>query len=439
MSRRVDAHWRPLVRDFLMDNFVKKTPKPKVINEQSPLGAERVSRARLINQLSKEPTLEDVIALFKVVREEEGVKAEVQQLQFTKKFPLHDYKLVQLPKEILGSVKSGDKLVFRGEREDEVVLCTPSSTYSVKEVETSNSLLVLPSLKTKTDVESAGEKFLTITPINTISHHYLELQKIPCVSIRRLRDLLQLNRLPWDWPVNDSLNDTYSMETLLNHVQMSEGELLQALNDMPVVNHNGKLRWLSNDLQDRFFNLIVEAFDDLNVPSINITHLTASALRDFLPENITHDIIDWFLKKMCIKTDQGDYNLNPEPFVRARAAQLLRAAAKFEMCTFEKLLDEMLPVGIKMEPYHLRGVCVYSENVRGKFISYLNVEDLPENPRARLDLLFSMQKLWTLDEISPFLSDICANAKDMEVLMFGMCRSLYREDGTRCFCSLRPV
>ncbi|KAK6024781.1 hypothetical protein OSTOST_09346 [Ostertagia ostertagi] len=201
----------------------------------------------------------------------------------------------------------------------------------------------------------------------------------------------------------------------------------------------GRMRWLSNDLLDNFLNLIVEAFDDLNVPSINITRLTAVNLRAFLPENVTDAIIDWFLRKMCTKTEEGDYNVNPEPFVRARAAQLLRAVAKLEMQTFEKLLDEMLPVGIKMEPSHLLGISVHSENVRGKFISYLSAEDLPENPRARLDVLFSMQKLWTLEEISPFLSDICANPKDMEVLMYGMCRSLYREDGTRCFCSLRPV
>ncbi|PIO57799.1 hypothetical protein TELCIR_20781, partial [Teladorsagia circumcincta] len=163
--------------------------------------------------------------------------AEVQQLQFTEKFPLHDYKLVQLPKEVLNVVKSGDKLVFRGDRQDEVVLCTDSSSFFVKEVETSNSLLIVPTLKTETDVGDTGAKFLTIAPINTLSQHYLELQKIPCVSIHKLRDLLQLNRLPWDWTSNDSPNDTYSMEMLLDHVQMSEGELLRELDEIPVVEH----------------------------------------------------------------------------------------------------------------------------------------------------------------------------------------------------------
>ncbi|PIO64632.1 hypothetical protein TELCIR_13733 [Teladorsagia circumcincta] len=229
----------PALYSCVMDNFVKKTPKPRDdLNERSPFAAERNAR-RIVNQVSKAPTLEDVTALLKVVREEEGVKAEVQQLQFTEKFPLHDYKLVQLPKEVLNVVKSGDKLVFRGDRQDEVVLCTDSSSYFVKEVETSNSLLIVPTLKTEKDVGDVGAKFLTIAPINTLSQHYLELQKIPCVSIHKLRDLLQLNRLPWDWLSNDSPNDTYSMEMLLDHVQMSGGELLRELDEMPVVEHDG--------------------------------------------------------------------------------------------------------------------------------------------------------------------------------------------------------
>lgn len=66
-----------------------------------------------------------------------------------------------------------------------------------------------------------------------------------------------------------------------------------------------------------------------------------------------------------------DYNVNPDPFVRARAAQLLRAVARFEMKTFEKLLDEMLPVGIQME-YVFQLGCrnIYAKNVIFVFLPF---------------------------------------------------------------------
>lgn len=332
---------------------MKRMPREGDSDELSPFATERQARRIVKKEEYKVPTLDDITTLLKVVREESNVKAEVQQMQFTEKFPLHDYRLMLLPKEISHCIDKGDKLVFRGDSQDEVVLCTASSSYFVKEVETSNALLIMPTLKVEGELTEAGEKFLTITPINGLAQHYLELHKIPCVSLYRLRDLLHQNRLPWDWMEKDSPTDTYSMEMLLDHVQMSEEELTRALAEMPVVEHNGRLRWLSNELQDKFLNLIVEAFDDLDVPSINITHLTFSALRSFLPEHITDAIIQWFLTKMCTKMEEGDYNVNPDPFVRARAAQLLRAVARFEMKTFEKLLDEMLPVGIQMESSHL--------------------------------------------------------------------------------------
>ncbi|VDL72987.1 unnamed protein product [Nippostrongylus brasiliensis] len=384
-----------------MELFVKRTPKPKTDSSPTAFATERQAR-KIVSEGYKVPTLDDVTTLLKVVREEGNVKAEVQRLQFTQKFPLHDYKLVMLPKELLNSINAGDKLVFRGLRQDEVVLCTPSSSYAVKEVESSNSMLIMPTLKVESEVKDEGEKFLSVAPINSIAFQYLELQKIPCVSLYRLRELLHQNTLNWDWMENDSQEETYSADMLLDHVQMSEEELKRALANMPVVEHNGRLRWLSYDMTDKFLNMIVEAFDDINLPSVNITHLTAAALRAFLPENVTDAVIEWFLAKMCTKTESGDYNVNPEPFVRIRAAQLLRAFSKLEMSTFEKLLDEMLPVGIQME----------------------------------LDVMFSMQKLWTIEEISPFLSDICVDERAIDIMLCGIlcCMFTYSLDNrVSCF------
>lgn len=40
-----------------------------------------------------------------------------------------------------------NRVVFRGAREDKAVLCTDDKTFEVKEAETSNSLLLIPTLK----------------------------------------------------------------------------------------------------------------------------------------------------------------------------------------------------------------------------------------------------------------------------------------------------
>lgn len=50
-----------------------------------------------------------------------------------------------------------NRVVFRGSREDKAVLCTDDKTFEVKEAETSNSLLLLPTLKLAEECEGSSE------------------------------------------------------------------------------------------------------------------------------------------------------------------------------------------------------------------------------------------------------------------------------------------
>ena len=53
-------------------------------------------------------------------------------------------KLVELPKEISAALKKGQELTIRGSPDDEACLCTDTSTFVVRMVESSNTNLLLP-------------------------------------------------------------------------------------------------------------------------------------------------------------------------------------------------------------------------------------------------------------------------------------------------------
>lgn len=104
------------------------------------------------------------------------------------------------------------RLVFRGDPNDFVVLCSETRSYAVKEVETSNSLLLLPELHLASEIAQGEHTLeirnvcfisfflynLLISQVNAISHHYLELKLIECASSFVLRDKLHENELDWD-------------------------------------------------------------------------------------------------------------------------------------------------------------------------------------------------------------------------------------------------
>ncbi|KAJ1355223.1 hypothetical protein KIN20_012546 [Parelaphostrongylus tenuis] len=399
-----------------------------------------------INEPTVEPTTEPgdiedstnavefIFAYLKAADKIQKFKTDIQQIRFSDKFGLKDYRLIQVTKEIAESAAVGEKLIFRGLDDDPVVLCTESETYSVKHVETRGTLLVT------TGVIDPDEKFLDKTTVAVLSLTYLELKKKSLHSLALLRQLSQMEELLWEWPnANTNDNNLYTLEDIRSVVQMSDNELSYVMDQMPIVEHFGKVRWMSNDLQDKLLDLIVEAFDDPEMTSVSLTHLTAQALRSFLPENVTDAIIHWFLRKICKRTGNGDYDVDADALCRARAAQLLRSAPEFEIDDFHKRVEAMMPFGINFNSSVLSDISIQHKNAIASYISYLSVEELPPDPRDRLKTLFSKQREWKLDVIRLFFSDICRDEYELDVFLIDTCNYIQLEDRTVVLCSMQRV
>uniref|UniRef100_A0A0R3RM66 Sister chromatid cohesion protein DCC1 n=1 Tax=Elaeophora elaphi TaxID=1147741 RepID=A0A0R3RM66_9BILA len=89
--------------------------------------------------ISKENLTESGCNLFDIDPE-----TELQCLEFVSPLLSGDYRLVEINSELADRIMTGEQLVIRGDEEDSPVLCTHDTTYDVKEVTTSNVLLLLP-------------------------------------------------------------------------------------------------------------------------------------------------------------------------------------------------------------------------------------------------------------------------------------------------------
>uniref|UniRef100_A0A1I7XV04 Sister chromatid cohesion protein DCC1 n=1 Tax=Heterorhabditis bacteriophora TaxID=37862 RepID=A0A1I7XV04_HETBA len=143
--------------------------------------------------------IENVKKIFNLVRELDNVKGELQQLQFSEKFPENEYRLIEVDNKLADEFENGQKLdlstnlkvhvfilkivhlyeiphiqylrlVFRGMLDDCAVLCTETRSYSAKEVETSNTMLLVPFLNTDDSVLDPVEKCLEIRKVVVITH-----------------------------------------------------------------------------------------------------------------------------------------------------------------------------------------------------------------------------------------------------------------------------
>ncbi|VDM36543.1 unnamed protein product [Toxocara canis] len=358
--------------------------------------------------------------------------------------------------ELAEQIESGVRLVFRGELDDFPVLCNKEKTYRVKEAETSNTLLVMPDLHF-TNETGIAERFLTSRMVVAIQSRYLELREADVISLNRLKELLRETELQWD-DGEDIEQDCkpFTFEDLLDVVQMSEMQLKDALERLPVIHYNGFLRMLSSTYRDRLLMELTDCCDDDDEPQIQVDSFSVEAFYETLKRRnqmkaIPKEAVLWLIKSHCHRIsnvsqcilctlrsifclyqplssfadgDGGEvFALDERAVCRSKISQLLRAAVRFEYSAFNKLIRQMLPEGMEMKDEYLNGLALVEESLaKGKTIRYMNIEDMPEEESKRLELLFSIRPKWKLADIQHFFTDLCPTSRSLSEMLAKHCR-----------------
>ncbi|MCP9263254.1 hypothetical protein DINM_006590 [Dirofilaria immitis] len=382
-------------------------------------------------------------------------KTELQCLQFASPLLSGDYRLLEITPVLADQIMMGEHFVIRGDQEDSPVFCTYDTTFDVKEVVTSNVLLLLPEFHFN-DEANNEKNSKTIRRVIGMKNNFMELRKMTYVPVQLLKEKLHESELEWDEKLNKS-NKFYTAEDLLDVVQMSEVELHRALGRMPVITLNGYVRMLSAEFHDRLVTELVDYLDDDEEPGIILESVgiecLKEALKKHLPDkNIPIEAVNWLIKTYCVIDNENGmqtYHINEKAICRAKISQLLRAAVKFEYGTFEKTLQQILPIGVEFKPYivlfgfreeYLEGLAfIDDELTAGKTIRYLNVEDLPEEPIKRLELLFSLRQFWTESTIQQYLSDLCPTKRHLNEFLMDYCRLATIANGEKMVVGLKEM
>ncbi|VDK67811.1 unnamed protein product [Litomosoides sigmodontis] len=421
-----------------MDKFVKRIPA-KCLGEgvrSNSIPAKSAHAEILDDRISKGNVTEPECDSFGA-----NLETELQCLEFSSPLLSGDYRLVEVNSELADRIMTGEQLVIRGGEEDSPVLCTCDTTYDVKEVVTSNVLLLLPEFHFNDEAE-ANKSSKTVIGMK---NDFLELRKMTYVPVQRLKEKLHEGELEWDEELNKN-SKFYTVEDLLDVIQMSETEMQKALERMPVITLNGCVRMLSAEFHDRLITAFVDCLDDEEEPGITLQSVRLNylkeALKKHLPDkNIPIEAINWLIETYCdIVKENGTYRTNEKAICRAKISQLLRAAVKFDYDTFKRSLQQILPIDVEFKEEYLQGLAfIDDELATGKTIRYLNVEDLPEEPIKRLELLFSLRGSWKESVIQQYLSDLCPTKRHLKELLLNCCRQKTNIHGEKLLVGLKEM
>ncbi|XP_035133373.2 sister chromatid cohesion protein DCC1 isoform X3 [Callithrix jacchus] len=274
-----------------------------------------------------------------------------------------DFCLLELEPTLCQQLEDGHRLVIRGDKDEQAVLCSKDKTYDLKIADTSNMLLFIPGCKTPDQLKKEEAHCNIIhTEIFGFSNNYWELRRCR-PKLKKLKKLLMEN--PYEGPDSQREKDShcskYTTEDLLDQIQASEEEIMTQLQVLNACEIGGYWRILEFDYEMKLLNHVTQLVDSESWSFRKVPLNTClQELGPLEPEEMIEHCLKCYGKKYV---DEGEvyFELDADKICRATAHMLLQNAVKFNLAEFQEVWQQSVPEGmitsLDQLKTHIRSAC----------------------------------------------------------------------------------
>lgn len=396
-----------------------------------------------------------------------NTRGPVQLLHFGPQLNSDDIKLLELPHEVLTAVSGGQKVVIRGDPSEDAVLCTAEKTYELREADTSNALLICPTLSLpKNQCFQDLDVSLVSKEVTACLSSYMELR--PCrPRTEKLKQLLaecpyrgaefeaseefeevanERSREGGEREVEGArckrkrMRKKYTFDELLAHVQASESELCEALDRLQACMIDGYWRLFDLDYRDSVFQHILTVLEEEDW-SFRVVPLEATCqkLEELEPRFAIEHCLKCYGNVFTSDTGTTYCELSEEKVCQFYAELLLRPAGKFNYHEFMESWRQSVPEGMRTNLVQLKGLALADMNCMPPVIWHFPVSNLPQETTARFNKLFSVREKWTHDEIEPYIRDLEMPTQSLNALLLKHVRVSTNARGQKMYNAKRTA
>ncbi|KAL0141057.1 sister chromatid cohesion protein DCC1 [Mucor lusitanicus] len=353
------------------------------------------------------------------------------KLVYKDKFEKNAYALVELgTPELLEAFESGIDIVIKGLADDEAVLCTESKTYIVRQVNTSNSLLL-------TTKDPVSDQHIVHDDVSST------IELLPCIArLSRIDELLRESSYSGSQNEREIINNKtlYTYYDLLSVVQASENELLDGLRARAAFQIDGYYRLFDPSYLYHLFDLFVT---NASVHSYDFKQMTLAQAKlciteemnavdqeDSIPDQVVIACINAFVTEHVDINDLDKVLVFDHAKICRFLGDWLLSNPRNKRWELNDFLDMWNKLGYdifipKLE--YIDGLYIMYETKKlqqtERYIQYFPVAELSTDPPQRFASLFAEKPLWTSQEITPFLMDLAPKKKDREHLLLKFART----------------
>ncbi|XP_045762587.1 sister chromatid cohesion protein DCC1 [Maniola jurtina] len=416
----------------------------------------------------QERTSEDVRKIIKTAKLHESELTEVTQiLRFPDPSQQNDnLRLMLLDDNLLKEIEAGNQLIFKGDPDENAVLCTSDKTYDIKEAETSNSLLLVPDLlfaastgldetvannSIEGDSDSSFDKSnaslnkstesddgkpprqIVHKDITSTFFTYYELK--PCKPrLSKLTKLLEPTRYrgpELEYAVDKSKLQTYG--DIFDQTQASKAELDEELIKIQAIKIDNYYRLLEFDYEFRVLSYMLDLIEENSWSLDRISkEATLDSLKDLVPASILEAMFGFYTDESMVEDGVQYYQYKQDKVCQFLARVLLKCSGKFNLTEFLQAWQDSVPEGMRTDESLLSGIALIDKTTTPPVVWGFAESDLPEDINQRFKVLFQTKAKWTVDEISPYIQLYATEKLNVNALLTKYARAS-TQDGVRVF------
>ncbi|KAM0947210.1 putative sister chromatid cohesion protein Dcc1 [Dioscorea sansibarensis] len=338
-----------------------------------------------------------------------------------------DLLLLEVDEKLLPDILN-HRTCIRGQPDEDAVFCTPTATYAMKFVGTSNTVLLIP----PGDATSSNPEVLSedtdkqdipmpqsIASVIKVAPGNIELiQTAP--RLEKLKTLLSQRPYRLEEDLDDDLqlkSGLYRWEDLVELIQASEGEIRVGLKSLSAVELDGLWRLVDQKSMDGVLDMILNnsILHDWRLNALVEDEVLSIMESDGFPRRIVLHCLDTYGN--ALDGMEGCLWSLDENKVCLRFAVRVLGAEKMKLDVFMEKWTRNAPSGMQVNLQMLEGEVLFEKIGIETWIRPFSVSALPSTPAERFGALFRERPKWEWKDLDPYIKDLKVPGLSAEALL----------------------
>ncbi|XP_014500267.1 sister chromatid cohesion protein DCC1 isoform X2 [Vigna radiata var. radiata] len=332
--------------------------------------------------------------------------------------PHDDLILLELDEKLLPDVLH-ERVVLRGQPDEDAVLCTQSKTYAMKFVGTSNSVLLIPPAnhsefcENPQNNDSNKEEEKVVAPVIKVVSGNIELVEA-APRLDKLKSFLLEKTYNFDEYDMENLEDNqestiglYSWNDLVDNIQASDEELRSGLQALSAVEINGYWRLVDGSYMDMILGMLLKnsVINDWSLNALNEDEVVSTLVSDGFPGVLARHCLRTYGTKVNEGMPGCAWKLDEKRVCIHFAREILKGGKR----KLESFLDEWrqkVPDGMQPTVDLVEGEVLIERVGVETWVRAFSVASLPSTPAERFAILFRERTKWEWKDLQPYVRDL---------------------------------